>query len=356
MKLCYCLLSQCCTSTNKSEGKFGILIIHLPSSYAGGQLTIHYQSKSKIFDFGGPAGLANFHYVAFYGGCRYEVKPVIKGYCLYLVYNLVYSGSGSCPVPSPPEHNREVSIIAANMKKWNNDESGNCRSLIAYPLEQKYSAEMDLSFKSLNNKFDRAVAEVLTRAQKKVSFDLCVATVCIAAKWLAAEEEDACAYFSENSHNLEEVDHIGDYASATNLVSVDGEHIDSIDFDPKSIVEYDYLTMGEETPDEEDVSDSDEVTLLGAPMYNLTKKHYLIALLLWPNKNRLKNLGIVNMVHLLIKDLQDQCNGSHTKKEIETHAKELVQKCVLPDHQEQMPAELYVSFLQSLLVFDKVEL
>ena len=39
--------------------------------------------------------------------------------------------------------------------------------------------------------------------------------------------------------NLEEVDHLGDYASATNLVSVEGEHIDSIDFDPNSIVDYD---------------------------------------------------------------------------------------------------------------------
>jgi hypothetical protein len=293
--------------------------------------------------------------VAFYDGCYYEVEPVIEGYCLYLVYNLVYSGSGSCPVPSPPQHEQEVSTIAALMKEWNEDESANCPSLMAYTLKKKYSAKMNLSFKSLKNKFDQAVAMVLASAQKKFSFDLYVASVCIDAKWLAIEEDEYDS-FPGNSGYLEEVDHIGDYASATNLVSENGECIDSVDFDPNAISEYNFIGIGEKTPNKKVVTNSDQVTLFGTPMCNLTKKYYMMALLLWPRKNRLKNLGIVNMVHLLNKDLLEQCNASRTKKEVETRAKELVQKCVLPNHRDKMSDELYVSFLQSLQAFDKVEL
>ena len=90
-------------------------------------------------------------------------------------------------------------------------------------------------------------------------------TLCIAEKWLAAEEEDVCAYSSDNCRNLEELDHIGDYASATNFWCLIKVNILIV----LILILIQLLTMIANIFDCQDFTNSEEVILLVAPMYTI---------------------------------------------------------------------------------------
>ena len=98
---------------------FGTLVIQLPSNYAGGELSVYHQSKTKKFDFGASLGYNNFFYAAFYADCQHEIQPVTKGYRLCLIYNLVYSGLDTCPAPA--DNQQVISAVSSSMKEWGED-------------------------------------------------------------------------------------------------------------------------------------------------------------------------------------------------------------------------------------------
>lgn len=341
---------QCDADTKKSQGKFGTMIIQLPSDYSGGQLTVTYESLRKKFKFGDPTSLFNFKYAAFYADCKCEMKPVSKGYCLCLVYDLVCGSTDICPIPDHPENRKVVSTIVRCIRKWNADDSDGIRPLLCHMLCDKYSkAGGDLSFQTLKG-VDEAVGKVLVQAQKAVEFDLYVANMCIESKWLAVDNEDYLHDIDRWKDRYEEIDLIGDSVKALNLRSVDNECIDMVEINSNLYDEVEVCS--ENDPDDVEVSDSDEVTLFDKPMYNYVQKYYSASFLLWPRKYRLKNLGMKNMINLLSKDIQNVGPSS----EIEARAKELMQKSVLEEYDEVMTDEVYVLLLQSLLALDKLDL
>ncbi|HEY0059008.1 MAG TPA: 2OG-Fe(II) oxygenase, partial [Flavisolibacter sp.] len=75
--------------SEKEPGMFGTLIIGLPSKHEGGELLVHFDGNTRIIDFSHPANQYEISYAAFYADCEHEIKPVISGYRLCLVYNLV---------------------------------------------------------------------------------------------------------------------------------------------------------------------------------------------------------------------------------------------------------------------------
>ena len=186
---------------------FGTLIIQLPSNYSGGQLEVYHKSKSMQFNFDGPVGCSNFHYVAFYADCQHEIKPVTSGYRLCLVYNLVYRGSGKCPVPACNEE--IVSTLVSSMREW--DKDAQSPPMMTYFLEHQYCKE-SLSFQLLTKK-DRAVASILTQAKQEVEFDVYLAEVKIEQNWSACEH----GYFEE----IIEGELLDETVTGKNLISYD---------------------------------------------------------------------------------------------------------------------------------------
>lgn len=315
------------------------MIIELPGNYSGGELTVRHQSKCKKFSFGGPAGLYNFYYVAFYADCQYKAKPVTNGYRLSLVYSLECSGSITCTVPGPPRNRKAVSTIATLMKQWNEDDSASCPSLMVYMLEKEYST--DLSFESLNS-FDKAVVSVLSCAQKKFAFDFYLARLCFEDKWTAAVEESNLEFVEDT---YDKICLIGSSASATNLKSPGGECIERIDFDAEYI-DCIFFYEAHLASSSEEIADSDEVSIFGNPLCTLTKKYLWAALLIWPLKNHYKNLGIKNVVSMIDKDVQGQ---KVKKSQVEARLRALVHHYTLPDQLEHLTAEVCSSVLQCLL-------
>lgn len=157
-------------------------------------------------------------------------------------------------------------------------------------------------------------------------------------------EQTLSAYGSISSY--EDGDVSSESALAENLRSREGKFVHS---NVRSIVPSDYFDDHE--PDDENAegdSWDDEVTVY--------KKHSGAALLLWPTKHRMKILGISNVIRFLNKDLQSSSVGPDKMIEFEFAAKDMLRLCTLPSNSFSMSAETYVSLLQCLQRFNKVEL
>ena len=151
---------------------FGTMVVQLPSDYDGGVLRVCHHGEEMTFDFSGLKGMTGFHYAAFYADCQHELCEVTRGYRMCLVYNLVYSGSGACPVPI--DNRQFVDNVVARIQDWEEDDYG--LPLLAYMLNHQYCKADSLSFKLLKNA-DRAIAEVLLKANKQKGFYLYLGTV-----------------------------------------------------------------------------------------------------------------------------------------------------------------------------------
>ena len=304
---------------------FGTLVIQLPSNYKGGQLTIYHQSKKTDFNFSGPAGYENFHYVAFYADCKHEIKPVTDGYRLCLIYNLIYQGSGDDPVP---ENNQEiVSSIVSSMKEWNEDHSESQPQMMTYFLEHQY-CEASLSFQMLKN-VDRAVTYILSQAKKNIDFDFYLAQVNVSEHW-----SHELYYYDENEQSID-VEVV-----AKNLRSEEGQCISNIRLEGEYFVPEDFFDNRD--PDIEE-----------AERYTFYKHYNWAAVLIWPSRKRIANLGISNMVSLFGKDLLHYATHSPAQKaKLEDAAKDLMSSLAHVGHNR----DNFILFLQSLQIIGKVEL
>ena len=300
---CNFLYLQCHRDTEKSEGMFGTLVVQLPSNYSGGQLVVYHQSKSKEFDFGGPLGCSNIHYAAFYADCKHEIKPVTSGYRLCLIYNLVYKGPGDCPVPA---YNQEiVSAVASSMRRWGEDVKEGL-PMLAYMLEHQY-CEASLSFKWLKNS-DRAVADILSQSKREEEFDVYLGTVKVTDNW-----ESNSDYRMDCSDFLVDRD-----IRAKNLKSQDGH---TIYHNVRLVSNY---IRPEEFFEFVDPTKEDFKEYTGNEGAEVEKQYHWGALLFWPRKNRVKNLGFNNVVAMLNNDLQHLPISRNKRTELVVLAKDLI--------------------------------
>ncbi len=77
--------------SEKEPGMFGTLLIGLPAKHTGGELAVRFDGQEEIIDFSDPANQYQIPFAAFYADCEHEIRPVLSGYRVCLVYNLVQS-------------------------------------------------------------------------------------------------------------------------------------------------------------------------------------------------------------------------------------------------------------------------
>ena len=346
------VMLQCHRDARKRK-KIGTLVIQLPSDYSGGELIVYHESKNTTFDFSGQEGSDKFHYAAFYADCMYEIKPVTRGHCLRLVYDLEYTGSAyDCPVPQNKEE--IVSSLVSSMKEWSaHTDSVECPLMMCYMLEHKYN-KANLSFERLKN-IDRAVASVLAEASKEVDFDLCMGRVILTEKWLSG-----CEYTCCSDHDYVEIDHLSDTFVAKHLQSPEGLSIPNVKFNKQCHVPEDLLSYLDRDPDKEQIA-----KYTGNNTVIMNKFYKWAAILLWPTENRVANIGASNMISKLSLDLD---SPSADKDELAEVARGILRYCARRDSQHHsdvsaekcesldVSAEKYESFLQSLLKIGNTEL
>jgi hypothetical protein len=80
--------------SEKEKGMFGTLIIGLPSVHSGGELLVRFAGTEQKIDFSEMGNDYTLPFAAFYADCEHEIKPLVSGYRICLVYNLVQTTGG----------------------------------------------------------------------------------------------------------------------------------------------------------------------------------------------------------------------------------------------------------------------
>jgi len=94
--------------SEKAEGMIGTLVVTLPSSFRGGEMTV--EQLGEVMAFRGSR--SDVQLVAFYADCRHEVRPVTGGARVVLTYNLLTKGIAAAMPPQVEPHTLDALACA----------------------------------------------------------------------------------------------------------------------------------------------------------------------------------------------------------------------------------------------------
>lgn len=142
--------------TEKMDNMFATLVISLPSTHEGGELIISHAGECHQYSFAGKK--YSPEYAVFYADCFHEVKPIISGYRLCLVYNLAIAGRNTQPKLS--QFNELSDQINSCIQQW--AQAKKEHPFLTCLLEHSYS-EKNLSLTTLKSS-DFTKASILLQA------------------------------------------------------------------------------------------------------------------------------------------------------------------------------------------------
>lgn len=94
--------SLCVEPSSSHENKFGNLIVQLPSVFEGGELVIHHPgeegSRACPMTLKSQKHHRQVRYTAFFSQFSYDMKPLMSGACLLVVYSLCWTGDTPLPL------------------------------------------------------------------------------------------------------------------------------------------------------------------------------------------------------------------------------------------------------------------
>ena len=158
--------------TEKTEGMVATLVVALPVVGSGGEIVVRHKGHETVIEMQGGEP-SEISWAAFYSDCEHEVRPVLDGNRVVLVYSLVLSsGTGELSAPDFREQTRRV---ANELSAWRSESRDSDK--IIWLLDHDYS-ETGLSFDSLKN-VDEAVAGVLVEASESAGCSLYAAIVTV---------------------------------------------------------------------------------------------------------------------------------------------------------------------------------
>ena len=91
-----CEKAQLATRTSQTTGSFATLMVILPSSFSGGVDRVRHNEITAEFDCSSRT-LSDTTVLAYYTGVAHEISPVITGYRLVLLYDLIHTTSSLRP-------------------------------------------------------------------------------------------------------------------------------------------------------------------------------------------------------------------------------------------------------------------
>ena len=158
--------------TEKADGMVATLSVSLPAAGAGGELVVRHHGREVTVDMHAeePSELA---FAAFYADCTHEIRPVLEGHRLSLVFNLCIRPGDRVTPREAPDHSRQIAGVAQQLAEWSGEEGATDK--LVWLLDHEYS-ESGLSFATLKNS-DAAVAQVLAPAAERAGCELYAAIV-----------------------------------------------------------------------------------------------------------------------------------------------------------------------------------
>ena len=153
--------------TEKAHGMIATLSISLPVAGGGGELVVRHHGREVVVDMNveEPSELA---FAAFYADCTHEIRPVVAGHRLSLVFNLCLRPDDRSSPRKPPDFSEQIDAIARRLVAWRDDEFA--AEKLVWLLDHEYS-EAGLSFDTLKNA-DAARAQALAAAAERADCEL----------------------------------------------------------------------------------------------------------------------------------------------------------------------------------------
>lgn len=266
--------------TEKADGMIATLSISLPSMGDGGELIVRHRDREVAVDMnaGEPSELA---FAAFYTDCTHEIRPVVEGHRLSLVFNLCVRPGDSDTPRKAPDYSGQVDEIAKRLVEWRHAEDA--AEKLVWLLDHEYS-EAGLSFDALKNA-DAALAKTLAQAAARADCELYAAIVHIEEHGDATYGGDYLHGWDTDGIDAEDME-IGElYDSRRWLdgwVSPDGTHPS---FGELSLLPEELLPRGALDDAEPDEQWLHEAT--GNEGVSLERAYRLAALVLWPRSETL---------------------------------------------------------------------
>ena len=174
--------------TEKADGMIATLSISLPVEGDGGELLVRHRGREVAVDMNveEPSELA---FAAFYADCSHEIRPVVAGHRLSLVFNLCLRPGDKATPREAPDYGEQIDSIAKRLIAWRSEDDA--AEKLVWLLDHEYS-EAGLSFDTLKNA-DAARAQTLAAAAERAECELHAAIVHI-------EEHGDATYRGEYVH------------------------------------------------------------------------------------------------------------------------------------------------------------
>ena len=144
----------------KLDRMVATLVLVLPSSFKGGELVVRHDGQEQIIAFTSEQNPFHIHFAAFYADCEHEVRPLMEGYRLCLVYNLTLK-KGKTGL-SAPRSSEFVESIRELLNEWARDDTA---SRLVVTLQHQYT-EGGLTWDALKG-VDHVKARVLLEAAQQ---------------------------------------------------------------------------------------------------------------------------------------------------------------------------------------------
>ena len=198
--------------TEKTDGMVATLTISLPATGggSGGELVVLHRDRETVADMNveEPSELA---FAAFYADCTHEIRPVVSGHRLSLVFNLCLRPGADADVPrNAPDYTEQTERIAQWLAEWQHREDA--AEKLVWLLEHNYS-EAGLSFHALKNG-DATLARALGPAVERADCELHAAVVHIHEHGDATLEGDYVHSWGWNEPDVEDME-IGELYEST---------------------------------------------------------------------------------------------------------------------------------------------
>ncbi len=182
--------------SEKEKNMFATMVVTLPCLHRGGELAVRFKAEEVVIDASLAAQQDKFSYTAFYADCDHQVKPLISGYRICLVYNLLQSSQST--KLSAEEFETQTEELELLLKEWQADFGDTPQAVL---LQHQYTPA---NFAIENLKLaDKPCAKILLKAARKQGF---YARLALVTHYQMGELEEVYVSGRSRYRNYEEAD------------------------------------------------------------------------------------------------------------------------------------------------------
>lgn len=202
--------------SEKTDEMVGTLVVTLPSAFRGGAMVIEHQGEKATFR----ASRQPLSFLAFYGDCRHEVRPVEDGYRIVLTYNLAVTGARRAGDPGAGGEPPSTRALAARLREYFEKPPPSTRHALkppapprppdrlVYLLDHQYT-ERGLGWHRLKGDDAPRVA-LLRAAAESAGCDMALALAEVHETWSCLEEDGDEPWYRRRGRWADDEDEPGD--------------------------------------------------------------------------------------------------------------------------------------------------